>query len=186
MIFIQLVYLPVYQASFDRQKCSGTPCGCQVPNYHMKLDGLLWQTREPGEIGLALLQEGISPLLTLFSHVIEHCCITSQLLNTRQAIGISIESSFEEAQSKWAFLQYLLCPLYCLFFQAFQRHYGVYQSHFQRLLGRVLPAEIPDLTGFFVTDDTCHIRGSPACIKTANFGTSLSEPSIVSGDGQIA
>src|SRR6266849_6460457 len=93
---------------------------------------ILWQTREPGEIGLALLQEGISPLLTLFSHVIEHGCVTRQFLNTSQAIGISIESSFEEAQGKRAFLQYLLRPLYCLFFKAFQWNNGVNESHFQR------------------------------------------------------
>src|SRR5690242_312382 len=147
---------------------------------------ILWQTRKPGEIGLALLQKGISPLLTLFSHVVEHGCITCQFLNTGQAIGISIECSFEEAQGNRAFLQYLLCPLYCLFLQAFQWNNGVNQSHFQCLLGRVLPAEIPDLAGFFVADDTGHIGGSPTSIKTAHFGTGLPEPGVVSSDGQVA
>src|SRR5947207_2283707 len=153
---------------------------------HMKIGRQLWQTWESGEIGLTLLQESISPFLTFFSHVIEHGCITSQFLNTRQAICIRVESSFEEAQCKRAFLQYLLCPLYCLFFQAFQWNHGVNQSHFQCLLGRVLPAEIPDLTGFFMADDTCHIRGSPTSIKTANFGTGLSKSGVVSSDGQVA
>src|SRR5216684_1188369 len=34
--------------------------------------GDLGQTRKPGKIGLALLQESIPPLLTLFGHVVEH------------------------------------------------------------------------------------------------------------------
>jgi hypothetical protein len=57
----------------------------------------LRQAREPGKIGLALLQEGISPLLTLFGHVVEHRCIAGQLLNTRQTVGVCIESRFQEA-----------------------------------------------------------------------------------------
>src|SRR5215467_10903482 len=106
----------------------------------------LRQAREPGKIRRALLQEGIPSLLALFSHVEEHRCITGQLLNTRQTIGVCIEGRFQEAQRKRAFLQYLLCPLDSLFFQAFQRYYSVNQSHIQGLLGGVLPAEIPDLT----------------------------------------
>src|SRR2546421_3935874 len=167
--------------------CRGIPCGCPVQYVcHSKIYGQLWQTREPGEIRFAFLQEGIFPLLTLFSHIIEHGCITRQFLNASQAISISIECSFEEAQGYWAFFKYLLRPLYCFFFKSFQWNHGVYQSHFQCLLGRVLPAEIPDLTRFFVTNDTCHIGGSPTSIKTANFGTGLSESGVVSSNGQVA
>src|SRR6266566_5236158 len=146
----------------------------------------LRQARKPGEIGLALLQEGIPPLLTLLSHVVEHRCITSQLLNTRQAVSVGIESRFQEAQRKRAFLQYLLCPLYRLFFQALQRHDSINQSHVQSFLSVVLSAEIPDLSGFLVTDDTCHIGGSPTSIKTANFRTGLPKPGVVSGNRQVA
>ena len=46
------------------------------------------------KIGLALLQEGILPLLAFFGHVVEHCCITSQFLNTREAVGVRVEGSF--------------------------------------------------------------------------------------------
>src|SRR5438876_3987368 len=146
----------------------------------------LRQARKPGEIGLALLQKGIPPLLTLFSHIVEHRCITSQLLNTRQAVSIGIESRFQEAQRKRTFLQYLLCPLYRLFFQAFQRYDSIHQPHIQSLLSSVLPAEIPDLTGLFVTDDSCHIGGSPTGIKTTNFRARLPKPGIVSGNRQVA
>src|SRR6266567_872183 len=146
----------------------------------------LRQAREPGEIGLALLQEGILALLTLFGHVVEHGGVASQFLNTGQAVGVRIESRFEEAQGKRAFLQHLAGPLYGLFFQAFQGHDGVDQSHVEGLLGCVLAAEIPDLTGFFMSDDACHVGSTPTGVKAANLRTGLPEPGIVSGNRQVA
>src|SRR6266566_3930842 len=140
---------------------------------------LLRQARKPGKIGLALLQEGILSLLTLFGHVIEHGCIASEFLNTCEAVGIRVESRFQEAQRHRAFLKYLPCPLYGLFFQAFQRHNGVDQSHIQGLLSRILPAEITDFLSLFVTNDACHVGTPPTGIKTTDPGTSLSKPGII-------
>src|SRR6266566_4029801 len=146
----------------------------------------LRQAWEPGKIRLALLQESISPLLTLFGHIVEHGCIPGEFLDTCESVGIRVESRFQETQCKRAFLEYLLCPLYGLFFQAFQGHDGVDQSHTQGLLSAILPAEIPDLTSLFVTNDARHVGSSPAGIKTADPGTSLSKPGIIGGNGQIA
>src|SRR5436309_316277 len=146
----------------------------------------LRQAREPGAIGLALLQEGILALLPLFGHVVEHGGIASQFLNAGEAVSVRVESRLEEAQGKRAFLQYLAGPLYGLFFQALQGHDGVDQSHVEGLLGCVLAAEIPDLTGFFVTDDACHVGCTPTGVKAANFRTSLPEPGIVGGNRQVA
>src|SRR5713226_4449264 len=145
----------------------------------------LRQTRKPGKIGLALLQVGIFSLLTLFGHIVEHCCIAGEFLNTRQAIGIRVESRFQEAQRNRAFLKYLPCPLYGFFFQALQRHDGVDQSHIQGLLSCILPAEIPDLASLFMTNDTCHVGSPPTGIKTADPGTSLPKPGIIGGNRQI-
>src|SRR5713101_1045753 len=147
---------------------------------------LLRQARKPGKIGFALLQESVFSFLTLFGHVVEHGRIAGEFLNTGEAVGIRVESRFQEAQRHRAFLKYLPCPLYGLFLQAFQRHDGVDQSHTQGLLSRVLPAEIPDFTSLFMTNDTCHVGSSPASVKTADPGTSLPKPGIVGGDRQIA
>ncbi len=76
-------------------RLSSPPSPLQEEN--RSLDYALRQAREPGKIGLALLEEGIPPLLALFGHVVEHCRIAGQLLNTRQAIGVCIESRFQEA-----------------------------------------------------------------------------------------
>src|SRR5690348_5122970 len=146
----------------------------------------LREARESGEIGFALLQISISSLLALFSHVKEHGRVTGQFLNSGQTVGISIEGSFEETQGNRTFLKDLLRPLHSLFFQAFQWNYGIYQAHIQRLLCGILPAKIPDLAGFLVTDYSGHICSAPACIKTANSGTSLPESSIVSRNSQVA
>src|SRR5438034_7112738 len=157
-----------------------------TPNPRRSSANALGQAREPGEIGLALLQKGILALLTLFGHVVEHGGVASQFLNTGQTIGVRVESCFEEAQGKRAFLQYLAGPLYSLFFQALQGHDSVDQSHVEGLLGCVLPAEIPDLTSFFVSDDACHVGSSPTGVKAANLRTGLPKPGIVSGNRQVA
>src|SRR5436305_8212497 len=96
-----------------------------TPNPKRSSANALRQAREPGEIGLALLQEGILALLPLFRHVVEHGGVASQFLNTGQAVGVRVESRVEEAQSKRAFLQYLAGPWYGLFFQPLQGHDGV-------------------------------------------------------------
>src|SRR2546421_6078441 len=157
-----------------------------TPNPKRSSANALRQAWEPGEIGLALLQEGILALLPLFRHVVEHGGITSQFLDTGKAIGVRVESCFEEAQGKRAFLQYLAGPLYGLVFQALQGHDGVDQSHVEGLLGCVLAAEIPDLTRFFVSDDACHVGSSPTGVKAANLRTGLPKPGIVSGNRQVA
>src|SRR5258708_39947738 len=149
------------------------------------LSELVWRACDPGKIRLAILQEGIFPFLTLFGHIVEHGCVSGEVLNTREAVSIRVESRFQEAQGNRAFLKYLSCPLNGLFFQLFQRHDGVNQPHLQSLLSRVLPAEVPDLTSLFVANDTCHVSSAPTGIKTANPGTGLSKPGIISGDRQI-
>src|SRR5947209_12620585 len=146
----------------------------------------LGQAREPGEIGLALLQEGILALLTLFGHVVEHGGVASQFLNTGKAVRVRVESRFEEAQGKRAFLQYLAGPLYGLFFQALKGHDSVDQSHVEGLLGCILATEIPDLTGFFVSHDACHLGSTPTGVKAANFRAGLPKPGVVSGNRQVA
>src|SRR5205807_4402218 len=157
-----------------------------TPNPKRSSANALRQAREPGEIGLALLQEGILALLPLFGHVVEHGGVASQFLNTGEAVGVRVESRFEEAQGKRAFLQYLAGPLYGLFFQALQRYDGVDQSHVEGLLGCVLAAKIPDLTGFFMSDDASHVGSTPTGVKAANLRTSLPKPGVVSGNRQVA
>src|SRR5256886_17577381 len=90
-----------------------------TPNLKRSSANALGQAREPGEIGLALLQEGILALLPLFGHVVEHGGIASQFLNTGQAVSVRVESRLEEAQGKRGFFQNPAGPLYGLFCQAF-------------------------------------------------------------------
>jgi hypothetical protein len=52
---------------------------------------ILGKARKFTKIRLALLQKSIFAFFTFFSHIIKHRSIPSQLLNTGQAIRISIE-----------------------------------------------------------------------------------------------
>ncbi len=59
----------------------------------------LWELRIILKTRLALLQESLAPLLSLIHGIIEHRCITSQLLNTSLTIQLCIQASLDHTES---------------------------------------------------------------------------------------
>jgi len=88
-----------YRCGFPLQATSGTIY--HWPPFAIPLLREAWEARK---VRLALLQEGVLSFLTLFGHVEEHGGVACQFLNTGKAIGVSIESCFEEADGNGAFL----------------------------------------------------------------------------------
>ena len=67
-----------------------------------------------------------------------------------------------------------------------QRHDGIHQPHFQRLMGIVLAAQEPDFLGFFQSYRARQQTGTEARVEAADAWPGLPEAGIVGGDGQIA
>lgn len=63
---------------------------------------------------------------------------------------------------------------------------GETYAHGESFGSRVLPTQKPDFPSSFLPDDAGHMGTAVSAIEASYFGSGLSEPSIVRGDGQVA
>src|SRR5260370_28160695 len=104
-----------------------------------------WPPRKFLEVWFSPLDEGGAPFLGFLRHVVEQRRISGELLHSCLSVQNRIERAFQKSERKRALLEHFLAPLDGLCFEISEWHHRVYQSHLERLLCIVLPAEIPDL-----------------------------------------
>src|SRR5919204_287159 len=112
--------------------------------------------------------------------------VAGELLQAGQPLGRSVERGFDEPQRGRTLFEDLAAPLDCRVLQLGQRDDRVDQAHLQRLLGRILATQEPDLLGLLVADEPSQQRRSVARVEAADARPGLPEACVVSGDGQVA
>src|SRR5947209_3822130 len=73
----------------------GTPGWARVAVIWLACSGAAGELRE---VGLALLEVGVAPLLRFLAHVEEQVGVVGQLLDTRQAVLVGVEAGLEQTQ----------------------------------------------------------------------------------------
>src|SRR6266516_4618955 len=119
---------------------------------------------EPGEVGVALLDVGVAPLLGLGGHVEEKVGVVGELLDTGQPVLVRVEARLEQAQGEGGQGQHLPAPGDRLLLEAGERHDRVHQPHGQSLAGVVLATEEPDLLGLLGPDQPAQHAGAEAAV----------------------
>src|SRR5579875_2275524 len=97
------------------------------------------------EVGGALLEERIAPLLRLLAHVEEQVGVVGELLQARHAVLLGVEARLHHPQRERREGEHLTTPAHGLGLELGERDHGVDEPHPQRLLGVVLTAQEPDL-----------------------------------------
>lgn len=137
-------------------------------------------------IGVALLKEGIFPLLS-FLHKIEHQrCIAGKFHQSALSVELGVESAFYHANSHGAALEDRFAPLNSFIFKLLERHNFVDHAHALGLVGGVLPAKEPNFASLFLPNATRQIRRAETGIETAHLRACLSESGILGGYGKVA
>src|SRR5438105_11971659 len=95
---------------------------------------------ESREVGLSLLEVGVTAFLGLLTHVVQQRRVSGQLLDARQAVVGGVHPGLDHAQRERAVLEDPAGDRDRLLFQPGQWHDTVDQAHRQRLLGAVLLA----------------------------------------------
>src|SRR5262245_23221821 len=108
-----------------------------------------------------------------------------QGLQAIAVIRVSVKTKLHKPQCSRAFGQQLAAPDRRFLVQALAGPHLVDQSHSSSLCGAVLVAQIPDLTRFFLSDDTRQVHGAKASVKTPYLWTGLTKNSPLRGDSQI-
>ena len=150
---------------------------------------LIYQLRHPrelGEVGLAFIKECLFAFFPFLAHVVKKRGIACEIEQSHLTIAIGIEGRLEAAQRERRVREHLAAPLQGFFFQIRERHHGVDESHVERLLRIVLTAEIPNLSGFLLTNDAREVAGTKAAIEGANFGPGLAKARVIGSNGEIA
>src|SRR3954447_8199481 len=111
-------------------------------------------SREAREVGRALLLVRVATLLRLLRHVEEQVGVVRQLLHAGEAVLLGVERRLQQPQRERREAQHLAAPVERLLLQPVQRDHGVDETHIERLLRVVLPAEEPDLLRLLRTDES--------------------------------
>src|SRR5438445_289387 len=133
-----------------------------------------------------LLEESLAPLLRLFRPVVELERAEAELGDAAELLRVRIERLLCEPERRRALLEELAAPAFRLGTKLRGRDDGVDEAHRERLLRRVLPAEVPDLPRLLLADDARQVRGAEPRIDAAHAWPDLSEDRRVGGNRQVA
>ena len=109
-----------------------------------------------------------------------------ELRHARARLGVDVERLLGQRERGRALVEQLAAPLLDLGAQAAGRHHLVDQAHRQRLLRRVLTAQIPDLARFLLAHHACQVPGAVAGVHAAHARARLAEHGRVGGDREVA
>src|SRR6266498_77572 len=142
--------------------------------------------RELGEVGLALLAEGVAALLRLLGHVVEVSRVTGELLDACQPVGVRVEARLEQPQCQRALAEDLAAPVEGDLLQAVEGHDRVDQAHRQCLHGVVLVAQEPDLGRLLASHGAGEHPHPVAAVERPHPRARLAEAGVVGRDRQVA
>src|SRR5580693_9669200 len=131
------------------------------------------------EVRRALLPVCVPSLLCLLAAVEQQVRVVRELLDPRQPVLGSVEARLQQPQRERREREHLLAPRDRLVLQALERHDRVHQPHLQGLLGRVLPAQEPDLLGLLRPHQVRQQARAEAAVEGADLRADLAEARVV-------
>ena len=108
------------------------------------------------------------------------------LLQPVRPVRVLVERRLQEPQRRRAHLQDALRPLPCLRHQLLLRHHLVHQPHLQRVLRRVLAAEVPDLPRLLLADDAREEDRAEPGVETPHARPRLAEYRVLRRQREVA
>src|SRR3954451_4430248 len=142
--------------------------------------------RELGEVGLAPLDVCVTTLLGFVGHVEEKIRVVRELLDARKAVFRGVEARLEQAQGERREGEHLAAPRDRLVLEPPEPHDGVHESHLERLLRVVLPAEEPDLLRLLRPDLAREEARAESAVEAADARAGLPEAGVVGRDREVA
>ena len=147
---------------------------------------ILRQFGEFAPVGLALLEESLTTLVSFVDEIIEHRGIASKFLNASLSVELGIKSSFDHTEGKGRVFHHGLCPIYDLIFQLVERNDLVDHTHTLCFGCCVKAAHKPNLSRLLLTYDACKIARAETSVEAANLWACLSEFCVFGGEGEVA
>src|SRR5437667_11993154 len=138
------------------------------------------------EVDGPLLDERVATFHRLLGPVVERERRVRELRHAGSRLGIDVERLLGQRQRGRALVEELGTPLLHFGAEVLQRHDLVDEAHRERVLSRVLPAEIPDLARLLLADDASEEAGAVPGIDAADAWPRLAEDRGVGGDREIA
>jgi hypothetical protein len=109
-----------------------------------------------------------------------------QLLDAGDPVLERVEARLEQPKGEGREVVHLAAPGHGLTLELIGRDHGVDQSHVERLLGTVEPAEEPDLLGALGADLAGEEPGAEPAVEAADPRSGLPENRVLGGDRQVA
>src|SRR5262249_43468648 len=132
-------------------------------------------SREPREVGRALLRERIAPLLRLGGHVVQERRVAGELLRAGEAVDARVVAGLQQAERQRRLLEQFPGPREGRGLELVERHDGVHEPPPERRLGVVLPAQEPDLLRALLSDLPGQQADPVAAVERADARTGLAE-----------
>src|SRR6266566_2848860 len=112
------------------------------------------------EVDGPLLDERVATFHRLLGPIVERERRVRELRHAGSRLGIDVERLLGQRQRGRALVEELGTPLLHFGAEVRQRHDLVDEAHRERVLRRVLPAEIPDLARLLLADDASEEAGA--------------------------
>src|SRR6267378_3686978 len=141
---------------------------------------------ELAEVHGALLDEGVAAFHGFVRLIVKPEGGVGELGDPGALLGVDIEGLLGEGEGRRALLEEGGAPLLRLGPEVLERHHLVHEPHVQRLLRRVLQAQVPDLARLLLAHDAGQVARAVPGVHAPHARTRLPEDSRVRRDREIA
>src|SRR5713226_4509776 len=145
-----------------------------------------WSPAELLEVDGALLDERVPALHRLLGLVVEVEGGVGELRHPGTLLGVDVERLLGEGESRRALVEELPAPLLDLGPEVPEGHHLVDEPHGERLLRRVLAAEVPDLPRLLLAHQARQVARAVPGVHAAHPGARLAEDRVLRGDREVA
>src|SRR5882672_511925 len=141
---------------------------------------------ELAEVHGALLDEGVAAFHGFVRLIVKPEGGVGELGDPGALLGVDIEGLLGEGEGRRALLEEGGTPLLRLGAEVLERHHLVHEPHVERLLRRVLQAQVPDLARLLLAHDAGQIARAVPGVHAPHARTRLAEDGRVRRDREIA
>src|SRR5712692_6651011 len=145
-----------------------------------------WSPAELLEVHGSLLDERVPALHRLLGLVVEVEGGVGELRHPGTLLGVDVERLLGEGESRRALVEELPAPLLDLGPEVPEGHHLVDEPHGERLLRRVLAAEVPDLPRLLLAHEARQVARAVPGVHAAHPGARLAEDRVLRGDREVA
>src|SRR5688572_8423452 len=133
-----------------------------------------------------LLDEGVAALHGLLALVVEVERRVGELRHPGALLGVDVERLLRQGERRRALFEELPAPLLHLGAEVLLGHDLVDEPHRERLLRRVLAAEVPDLARALLADETGQVARAVPRVHAAHARARLAEDGVLRREREVA